>query len=192
MLLWKKVNTCEKATAQAKAQATTAINLWFCSLLECLDLWCDIKKSQHTKHSWNILGLHGFLTLTVIWMPNQKILQNVNLTYTNTIYQLCSTKRFASCGEEPWDDTHNILMFTKEISLDVNKFKLILFWQQKRSLKSSLKFYYVINNLLHGGICKAIPCSDWLNLSWQVSFISCCVESPALVPQGKVPSFLAT
>ena len=42
---------CEKATAQAKAQATTAINLWFCSLLECLDLWCDIKKSQHTKHS---------------------------------------------------------------------------------------------------------------------------------------------
>lgn len=81
-------------------------------------------------------------------MPNQKILQNVNLTYTNTIYQLCSTKRFASCGEKPWDDTHNILMFTKVISLDVNKFKLILFWRQKRSLKSSLKFYYVINNLL--------------------------------------------
>ena len=27
-------------------------------------------------------------------------------------------------------------------------------------------------------------------LSWQVSFISCCLESPALVPQGKVPSFL--
>ena len=95
-------------------------------------------------------------------MPNQKILQNVNLTYTNTIYQLCSTKRFASCGEKPWDDTHNILMFTKVLSLDVNKFKLILFWRQKRSLKSSLKFYYVINNLLHGGICKAIPCSDWL------------------------------
>ena len=95
-------------------------------------------------------------------MPNQKILQNVNLTNMNTIYQLCSTKRFASCGEKPWDDTHNILMFTKVISLDVNKFKLILFWRQKRSLKSSLKFYYVINNLLHGGICKAIPCSDWL------------------------------
>ena len=96
-------------------------------------------------------------------MPNQKIWQNVNLTYTNTIYQLCSTKRFASCGEKPWDDTHNILMFTKVISLDVNNlFKLILFWRQKRSLKSSLKFYYVINNLLHGGICKAIPCSDWL------------------------------
>ena len=125
-------------------------------------------------------------------MPNQKILQNVNLTNMNTIYQLCSTKRFASCGEKPWDDIHNILMFTKVISLDVNKFKLILFWRQKRSLKSSLKFYYVINNLLHGGICKAIPCSDWLNLSWQVSFISCCLESPALVPQGKVRSFLAT
>lgn len=53
-------------------------------------------------------------------------------------------------------------MFTKVISLDVNKFKLILFWRQKRSLKSSLKFYYVINNLLHGRICKAIPCSNWL------------------------------
>lgn len=37
----EKKSTREKATAQTKAQATTAINLWFCSLLACLDLWCD-------------------------------------------------------------------------------------------------------------------------------------------------------
>ena len=86
-------------------------------------------------------------------LPNQQILQNVNLTKMDTIYQLCSAKTFTSCGEKNLQMTL-ILMFTKVVSLDVDKFKLILFWEQKWSLENSLHFCNVTNNLLHGGICK--------------------------------------
>ena len=39
-------------------------SLKFCNQFTCLDLFCDL--SQHNKHSWDILSVHGFPTLKVI------------------------------------------------------------------------------------------------------------------------------
>ena len=46
-----------------KPQTATVISLWFWGLLAYPELYCDWL--VHNQHSWNFLGVHGFLSLTV-------------------------------------------------------------------------------------------------------------------------------
>ena len=46
-----------------KPQTASAISLWFWGLLAYPELYCDWP--LHNQHSWNISGVHGFLSLTV-------------------------------------------------------------------------------------------------------------------------------
>ena len=46
-----------------KPQPATVTSLWFWGLLACPELYCDWP--VHNQHSWNLFGVHGFLSLTV-------------------------------------------------------------------------------------------------------------------------------
>ena len=50
-----------------KPQTASVISLWFWGLLAYPELYCDWP--EHDQHSWKFSGVHGFLSLTVIFRP---------------------------------------------------------------------------------------------------------------------------
>ena len=50
---------------KTKPQTATVISLWFWGLLACPELYFDW--ALDNQHSWNISGVHGFLSFTVIY-----------------------------------------------------------------------------------------------------------------------------
>ena len=50
-----------------KPQTALVICLWFWGLLAYPELYCDWP--EHDQHSWKFSGVHGFLSLTVIFRP---------------------------------------------------------------------------------------------------------------------------
>ena len=72
-MIVNKKNTLNTTILQGKANqawenyiASNNDNKLVCDFLVCSLILFLL---QHNKHSWNISGVHGFLSLTVMWIP---------------------------------------------------------------------------------------------------------------------------
>ena len=60
---------------KTKPQTATVISFWFWGLLACPELYFDW--ALDNQHSWNISGVHGFLSLIVIFSQHCSFLQQI-------------------------------------------------------------------------------------------------------------------